>query len=442
MCGQNLYKEMGYEIHFSMTKTYNPAKEENSEDHRDLGVLLCYLGAAKPKESGNFYEKDPYVITRLEFPYQGDWNYKALRGFYGPEENGTWMAPENTVYLKDAGIAESGLKIRYYVPVFLAGTGAFLKISICGEQAAVISLEKEGIFEQVVEVSGFGKKEQEYLEQAHRILKILLKDFDRVCRKYGLRYYLICGSLLGAVRHGDLIPWDDDVDVAMPRKDFDRLLQYVQEEWNAGGDILFLNYDQMGNHAFLDYMTRIVYMKEEIDINVFRKIRGKGRTDVERHLPLDIYVLDNASDHAVLHQIQTQFIRGLYGLAMGHRAYVDPADYANRDRNTQRIVKTLSMVGKAIPLSWILGCYEWVRRWNQNKKCENYFESNGFIYCIPWKFKQEWFGEGTRLPLGDLTVSVPKNYKAFLRMHYGDFMEYPPMEMRKPTHSVEASGIF
>jgi phosphorylcholine metabolism protein LicD len=83
-----------------------------------------------------------------------------------------------------------------------------------------------------------------------------------------------------------------------------------------------------------------------------------------------------------------------------------------------------------------------VRKWNKNKKCGNYFESNGFIYCIPWKFKQEWFGEGTRILLGDMTVSVPQDYEAFLQRHYGDFMEFPPMHVRKPTHSVEASGIF
>lgn len=85
-----------------------------------------------------------------------------------------------------------------------------------------------------------------------------------------------------------------DVDVAMPRKDFDILLQHVDEEWGTGKDIMFLNYNQMGNHSFLDYMTRIVYMKEEIPVNVFRKIHGKGRKDIENHMPMDIYVLDNA----------------------------------------------------------------------------------------------------------------------------------------------------
>ena len=65
--------------------------------------------------------------------------------------------------------------------------------------------------------------QEEYLEKAHEVLLKLLLEFDRVCKKYDVQYYLICGSLLGAVRHQDFIPWDDDVDVAMTRADFDKV---------------------------------------------------------------------------------------------------------------------------------------------------------------------------------------------------------------------------
>lgn len=440
--GHHLFDFKGYEIKLEMTNTFNPYKEGIREDDRELGVFLQYLGAAIPEYQDITYVEDPYVYSKLAFPFKADWDYQIVRGAWANEETGMWVSASTTIYLKDIGIRKSGLKITYHVPRELAAKKASLNVYVNGGRLKSFKLIEEGIFTEILDVSESGREIEEYLESAQRILKKLLMEFDRVCAKYGLHYYLICGGLLGAVRHQDLIPWDDDVDVAMPRKDFEILLKYTDKEWGDNNDFLFLNYNQMGNHSFLDYMTRIVYMKEEIPIGIYRKIRGKGRRDIDNHMPLDIYVLDNASDNEKIHKFQTEFIRGLYGLAMGHRAYIDLTEYENRDAKTRRIIKFLSLIGKYIPLSWIFGCYEWVRKWNRNKECESYFESNGFIYCIPWKFKQEWFGEGVRLRLGEITVNVPANYEAFLKMHYGSFMLYPPMEARKPTHSVDASGIF
>ena len=65
-------------------------------------------------------------------------------------------------------------------------------------------------------------------------LEILLK-FDEYCRRHGLRFYLCGGTLLGAVRHGGFIPWDDDVDVFMPRPDFDRLFELDKTDPIGGG---------------------------------------------------------------------------------------------------------------------------------------------------------------------------------------------------------------
>ena len=55
----------------------------------------------------------------------------------------------------------------------------------------------------------------------------ILKKLDGICREQGLRYFLFYGTLIGAIRHKGFIPWDDDLDVAMPRPDFDRLVEYL-----------------------------------------------------------------------------------------------------------------------------------------------------------------------------------------------------------------------
>ena len=93
-----------------------------------------------------------------------------------------------------------------------------------------------------------------------RILEILLV-IDKVCREHGLRYYLAAGTMLGAVRHKGFIPWDDDVDIAMPRKDYDMLMQYGREWLPAPYEALFAenNPDYPGNFAkVVDSSTTLI----------------------------------------------------------------------------------------------------------------------------------------------------------------------------------------
>lgn len=74
------------------------------------------------------------------------------------------------------------------------------------------------------------KKERLQLREAQRALLPILEEFDRVCRAHGLRYSLIYGTMLGAIRHKGFIPWDDDIDVCMPRPDYERLVALSEQE--------------------------------------------------------------------------------------------------------------------------------------------------------------------------------------------------------------------
>ena len=63
------------------------------------------------------------------------------------------------------------------------------------------------------------------LQEHQRALYCLLQEFDRVCRKLNISYFLFAGTLLGAVRHQGFVPWDDDLDILMKRKDYERFLK-------------------------------------------------------------------------------------------------------------------------------------------------------------------------------------------------------------------------
>ena len=74
------------------------------------------------------------------------------------------------------------------------------------------------------------------IEDIHNALLEILIDFDRICRKHNLTYYMLGGTLLGAVRHHGFIPWDDDIDVGMPRADYERFIRLPQKEYPSNSN--------------------------------------------------------------------------------------------------------------------------------------------------------------------------------------------------------------
>ncbi len=76
-------------------------------------------------------------------------------------------------------------------------------------------------------------RDRALMKRVHEVQMDLLWEFKRVCEKYHLQYYMIYGTLLGAVRHGGVIPWDDDIDVALPRRDYEKLMEVAPEEFSG-----------------------------------------------------------------------------------------------------------------------------------------------------------------------------------------------------------------
>lgn len=68
------------------------------------------------------------------------------------------------------------------------------------------------------------------LDKIHRTEMDIMREIDRICRKHNLTYFLSCGTLLGAVRHKGFIPWDEDMDIMMPREDYEQFLKVAPDE--------------------------------------------------------------------------------------------------------------------------------------------------------------------------------------------------------------------
>ncbi len=379
----------------------------------DCPVTIIYLGPKEAQHEGIFYEEDPYVVSRVE---QKSFNRRFCTA------------------LKDEGIRLSGLRIS-----LKAEEQTEIEVRACGECLLSFTAEPGRAVEMTTDVSGLCKKEKEYLSQVHRILYLLLGEVDRICQKHKIPYFLVFGGLLGSLRYGDIIPWDDDVDIAMTRKDLLRFKNAARKEWD--GDFLLMDCSEIGNGAFLDFLCRVLYMKEPVPVNIFRKVSGKCSKEVENHLSLDIFILDRAFDHPGLHKLHMTAVRAVYGLAMGHRAYVDQKEYAGRSFLTRIAVRSLPVIGKMLPSSFIFRLHDWISTVSENKKTKDYFMSNGYLPFIHTRYSCQWFCGESRVKLGNMQVGAPNDVEAYLKRAYYDYYHYPPMEKRIPEHSPESAGI-
>ena len=94
------------------------------------------------------------------------------------------------------------------------------------------------------------------LTKVHEANRKLLKEIDRICRKYKINYMMDSGTLLGAVRHQGFIPWDDDVDVVFTRQNFEMFMKVAPRELPVGMSVLRPE-EIRGGKVFYDFTTRI-----------------------------------------------------------------------------------------------------------------------------------------------------------------------------------------
>lgn len=296
-------------------------------------------------------------------------------------------------------------------------------------------------FDKIALLEEFGiaaQKEQIYLKESHQILEKLMQEFDRICQKHHLHYYMICGSLIGVVRHQGMIPWDDDIDIAMPRKDFKKLRRIAKKEWTKNNKtFMYLDYYDIGGGAFLDCMPRLFFMEKNLPTKCFDKVSGRASKIIEDRMFLDIYVLDYAHKNERIHNLVINCMKGIYNLMMGHRAYVNYEEYRTQiDDKTIKLMKVLHKIGKYIPLRFLAFGYDFLARsGNWNKGASDYIMDSCAIRCIELKYPVKDYGEGRRMPFQNIEVMVPSDYDSQLNaMRYKNYMEFPRMAVRKPSH--------
>ena len=272
----------------------------------------------------------------------------------------------------------------------------------------------------------------ELLKKLQETLLDMLKDFASLCEKYGFYYSLCGGTALGAVRHHGFIPWDDDIDVFMHRKDLEKFYDVFDKE--------------LGDKYNLHSMERT----PELGIPIIRMLK-KGTVYVvddtldcpERGVFIDICLLENAPDNKVL-----RTIHGLgsmyYGLCVScsrfyRKRQIYRKQFENADENIKKTIEKKILIGKL--LSW-RSLSKWTLKYDKwNSKYRN---NNNSLYVVCPAGTKHYFGEifprsiymkTKPLQFEDARFQVIENYDWALKRLYGDYMQIPP-ENKRESHFV------
>jgi len=274
------------------------------------------------------------------------------------------------------------------------------------------------------------------LTKVHRANLWILKEIDRICRKYKIQYLLDAGTLLGAVRHEGFIPWDDDADVAFTRKNFDTFLKAAKNELPDGLELLMPE-EVGGGRAFYDFTPRILYLNSQTHNQDSRTDYYGGKLN---HLWVDLFIIDEISDKP-LQRAWTLFqMKTVYGFAMGHRYDLD---YSKYSLTNKLFVVLLANIGKLLSMKTI---HKWqskiALKYQKGIYSSRYYSNYdpNFLYVT---LKKEWCENTVSMKFCDTMLMCPAGWKEVLTQVYGDYEKLPPIEQQIPAHSnMEEDGFY
>lgn len=262
-------------------------------------------------------------------------------------------------------------------------------------------------------------------ERWNATLVEILKEFIGICEKNGLTYYCCAGSAIGAVRHNGIIPWDDDIDVLMPRPDYDRLLEIAR-------------------HAdFGKYEIISPYNNDSYPL-YFSKMSDRTTTLIEdRHIPcviglyIDIFPVDGTDDDVEkakrLKAKYTKIVNRLNAVST-HNTFGEYISLLANPKEWGRFaIKTLAWFARGTVRRHLIAQMDEISRRYDYDKAENVLLYSG-TYGFKDIFPKEWLGKGREFPFESLNVLLPEQYDKYLRQVYGDYMQLPPEDQRVAIH--------
>lgn len=251
----------------------------------------------------------------------------------------------------------------------------------------------------------------------------ILHIIAQICDAQNLRYSLIYGTLIGAVRHHGYIPWDDDVDIMMPRPDYDKLLDYLKIHIDEYPNLKVFNREECKEYPYM--ITRISDNRYTIEMEN-EKPFGMG-------IFIDIYPYDGlgkTKKEAVAY--------GKKGDRLSSLCYQATREHFAIETTTSPLRKLLKFPVYLFAKICGKECFQ--NKLEALARIKDY-ETSEYVGCVIWLswgekdiFPRSWFDETIMMPFDKYEFRVPKHFDEVLRHEYGDYMKLPPEKDRIGHH--------
>lgn len=245
-----------------------------------------------------------------------------------------------------------------------------------------------------------------------KIFEIYL-EIKKICEKYSIRYWAIGGTCLGAVRHRGFIPWDSDMDIAMPDIDYYRFLEVAAEEFR---DTEY----EVRSRLIGDMVTRV------FDTTT-TEIAPCNMQHPERYIGVHVDIMPFCGMPGNV------LLRRMYAFNTGLLHFFDAKRVRTFADNSTKKSKLIWCISR--PLIFFLPIDFFYNRWV--KRVSRYRYDDSEYTCFLWGdwrwtlrliLKTEWFNDWIELPFESAMIRCPKDYDSYLRTQYGDYMTPPPKE--------------
>lgn len=260
------------------------------------------------------------------------------------------------------------------------------------------------------------------LDELKKIQIGVLDYVDTFCKEHEIKYWIDCGTLIGAVRHKGYIPWDDDIDIGMLREEYDRFCSIFNEEANERFRLHNCDNDSTFRYGYskvMDHST-VLYEPDE-----------KG---VKEAVNIDVFVYDNAPDNDFLMKLmywKRNFYRALRSFQYDYTSFGSPVKiYLTK---IMRMILTPYFKGK--PENY---CVRKIVTNSKAYKTKKTRRIGNFVSTTVMCSKKENFNKTVEIEFEGKKYPAPMGYDSYLTDFYGDYMKLPPLEKQVSNHHFKA----